>query len=36
MLGAIAVFENELRKEHQYNGIVKAKDRGVILGRNAF
>ena len=36
MLGAIAAFENELRKKRQYNGIVQAKDRGVILGRNAF
>jgi DNA invertase Pin-like site-specific DNA recombinase len=36
MLGTIAAFENELRKERQYDGIVLAKDRGVILGRNAF
>lgn len=33
MLGAVAQFENELRAERQREGIQKARERGVILGR---
>jgi DNA invertase Pin-like site-specific DNA recombinase len=33
MLGAIAQFETELRAERQMDGILKAKARGVPLGR---
>jgi DNA invertase Pin-like site-specific DNA recombinase len=35
MLGAIAEFETELRKERQMEGIAKAKERGVYIGRKA-
>lgn len=33
MLGAIAQFETEIRAERQMDGIHKAKERGVKLGR---
>lgn len=33
MLGSIAEFENEIRKERQLDGINAAKQRGVQLGR---
>lgn len=33
MLGAIAEFENDLRKERQADGIALAKSRGIHLGR---
>src|SRR5215468_55560 len=33
MLGAIAQFETELRAERQMDGITKARERGVPLGR---
>jgi DNA invertase Pin-like site-specific DNA recombinase len=33
MLGAIAQFETELRAERQMDGIRKARERGVALGR---
>ena len=33
MLGAIAQFETELRAERQMDGIRKARERGVPLGR---
>jgi DNA invertase Pin-like site-specific DNA recombinase len=32
MLGAIAEFENEIRKERVAEGVAKAKDRGVKFG----
>ncbi len=35
MLGAIAEFENEIRKERQMNGIKSAKENGVEFGRKA-
>ena len=35
MLGAIAEFENDLRRERQADGIALAKSRGVLLGRKA-
>ncbi|WP_043319142.1 recombinase family protein [Microbulbifer sp. HZ11] len=35
MLGAIAQFETELRKERQLDGIASAKSRGVQFGRKA-
>jgi len=35
MLGAIAEFETELRRERQMDGIAKATSRGVRLGRKA-
>ena len=35
MLGAIAEFETELRRERQMDGIAKAKSRGVRFGRKA-
>ena len=35
MLGAIAAFENDLRKERQADGIALAKRRGVQFGRKA-
>ena len=35
MLGAIAAFENDLRKERQSDGIALAKRRGVQFGRKA-
>src|SRR5215470_2844154 len=34
MLGAIAQFETELRAERQMDGIRKARERGVHLGRH--
>jgi DNA invertase Pin-like site-specific DNA recombinase len=34
MLGAIAAFENDLRKERQSDGIALAKRRGVKFGRH--
>lgn len=33
MLGAIAQFENEIRKERQIEGIKKAQSKGVQIGR---
>lgn len=33
MLGAIAAFENDLRKERQTDGIAMAKSKGVQFGR---
>ena len=33
MLGAIAEFENDLRRERQMDGIALAKARGVQFGR---
>lgn len=33
MLGAIAEFENDIRRERQADGIVKALDNGVKFGR---
>jgi len=35
MLGAIAEFENDLRKERQADGIELAKRKGVVFGRKA-
>jgi DNA invertase Pin-like site-specific DNA recombinase len=35
MIGAIAEFENELRKERQADGIAMARSRGVHLGRKS-
>lgn len=35
LLGAIAEFENDLRKERQADGIALAKSRGVQLGRKS-
>lgn len=35
LLGAIAEFENDLRKERQADGIALARSRGVHLGRRA-
>ncbi|ALR22760.1 recombinase family protein [Sphingobium baderi] len=35
MLGAIAQFENDLRRERQREGILKAKAKGVYKGRKA-
>jgi DNA invertase Pin-like site-specific DNA recombinase len=35
MLGAIAQFETELRAERQVDGIMSAKARGVVFGRQA-
>ncbi len=35
MLGAIAEFENDLRKERQADGIALARENGVKLGRKA-
>jgi DNA invertase Pin-like site-specific DNA recombinase len=35
MLGAIAEFENEIRRERQLDGIKQAKDRGVQFGAKA-
>ena len=35
LLGAVAQFENDLRKERQSEGIALAKSRGVALGRKA-
>jgi DNA invertase Pin-like site-specific DNA recombinase len=35
MLGVFAEFETNLRKERQMEGIAKAKERGVYLGRKA-
>ncbi len=33
MLGVFAEFKTNLRKERQMEGIAKAKERGVYLGR---
>jgi DNA invertase Pin-like site-specific DNA recombinase len=33
MLGAIAQFETEIRSERQMEGIIKAKERGIVFGR---
>ena len=33
MLGAVAQFETEIRAERQMDGMLKAKERGVRLGR---
>ena len=33
MLAAIAQFETELRAERQMDGIIKAKERGVMFGK---
>jgi len=35
VLGSIAEFETDIRKERQLEGIQKAKDRGVQFGRKA-
>lgn len=35
MLGAIAQFENDLRRERQADGIALAKQKGVAMGRKA-
>ena len=35
MLGAIAQFETEIRSERQMEGILKAKERGIVFGRQA-
>lgn len=35
MLGAIAEFETEIRKERQMDGIAKAKEKGVLFGRKS-
>jgi hypothetical protein len=35
LLGAIAEFETELRRERQMDGIAKARSRGVRFGRKA-
>ncbi len=35
MLGAIAEFENDLRRERQADGIALAKEKGIRLGRKA-
>lgn len=35
MLGAIAEFENEIRRERQLDGIKQAKERGVQFGAKA-
>ncbi len=35
LLGAIAEFENELRRERQADGIALAKARGIQLGRKS-
>jgi DNA invertase Pin-like site-specific DNA recombinase len=34
VIGSIAQFENDLRKERQTDGILMAKSRGVHFGRN--
>ena len=33
ILGAVAAFETDIRRERQLEGIAKAKDRGVYKGR---
>ena len=33
MLAAISQFEKEIRTEHQMEGIIKAKEKGVGFGR---
>ena len=35
ILGAVAEFENDIRRERQRDGIEKAKERGVYCGRPA-
>ncbi|MGZ8957948.1 MAG: recombinase family protein [Methylosarcina sp.] len=35
MLGSIAEFENDIRRERQIDGIAKAKDKGVKFGAKA-
>jgi len=35
ILGAVAEFENDIRRERQRDGIEKAKDRGIYRGRPA-
>ena len=35
ILGAVAEFENDLRRERQREGIAKAKSNGVYKGRKA-
>jgi DNA invertase Pin-like site-specific DNA recombinase len=35
MLGSIAEFENDIRRERQTDGIAKAKDKGVKFGAKA-
>ena len=32
-LALIAEFENDIRREHQMDGIAKAKERGARFGR---
>ena len=34
VIGSIAQFENDLRKERQTDGILMAKSKGVHFGRN--
>jgi len=35
ILGAVAAFETDIRRERQLEGIAKAKQRGVYKGRRA-
>lgn len=35
MLGAVAEFENDIRRERQRDGIERAKERGIYKGRPA-
>jgi DNA invertase Pin-like site-specific DNA recombinase len=35
ILGAVAEFENDIRRERQRDGIEKAKERGAYKGRPA-
>lgn len=35
LLGAFAEFENDIRRERQFDGIAKAKQKGITFGRKA-
>ena len=35
LLGAFAEFENDIRRERQFDGIEKAREKGIPLGRKA-
>jgi len=35
ILGAVAAFETDIRRERQLEGIAKAKQRGIYKGRRA-
>lgn len=35
LLGAFAEFENDIRRERQFDGIEKAKQKGITFGRKA-